>query len=259
VGLFYTPVAGATLSRARRELRVLHPLPNVFVVERFLLDREVDHLLLLLQQRSRERQMKRSYMNDSQGLRVVSDYRTSHFTWLGKQQDAIVRSIEERAAGLLSVATDYLEPLQLISYTQGQEFKLHHDTGTLEEDGSISPVFPKRTATIFCYLNTLPEGVGHTAFPALGSSVQPLRGRAVVFPNLQPDGHPEPLTVHAAEAVHGHIWKFGLNIWASQSSHAHAALGQAPKARRRAARRPFVQPTPGQHLGRPKRPRASQR
>ncbi|EDQ92936.1 uncharacterized protein MONBRDRAFT_3101, partial [Monosiga brevicollis MX1] len=136
------------------------------------------------------------------GQPVTSAYRTSKFTWLEKSADSLVAQIERRAADLLGTEALCIEPLQVVSYQQGQQFKLHHDAGTLlERDGGVELVTPLRTATIFVYLNTIPATrscAGYTHFPRLGLKVQPKRGRAVVFPNLRADGTVEPATIHAA-------------------------------------------------------------
>ena len=68
--------------------------------------------------------------------------------------------------------------------------------GTLLDDGSVETVSPRRIATVFVYLNSLPEGQGCTAFPELGLEVTPKRGMAVVWCNVQQNGEPDPLLVH---------------------------------------------------------------
>jgi hypothetical protein len=51
-----------------------------------------------------------------------------------------------------------VEPLQIVSYTKGQYFRVHHDAGTLDEDtGTVEVVLPRRVITIFVYINTVPE------------------------------------------------------------------------------------------------------
>jgi hypothetical protein len=47
-----------------------------------------------------------------------------------------------------------VEPLQIVSYGPGQQFTLHHDAGTLLEDGSIpAMVAPRRLVTLFVVSN----------------------------------------------------------------------------------------------------------
>ena len=44
---------------------------------------------------------------------------------------AKIRAIETRAAELCGVPPDNVEPLQVVAYRDGQQFKTHHDAGTL--------------------------------------------------------------------------------------------------------------------------------
>jgi hypothetical protein len=46
-----------------------------------------------------------------------------------------VRAIEARAAELIGVPAGQVEPLQVVSYRDGQRFTAHHDAGTVESDG----------------------------------------------------------------------------------------------------------------------------
>ena len=62
-----------------------------------------------------------------------------------------------------------MEPLQIVRYTKGQEFKSHHDAGELLPDGTVELAYPRRLFTFFVYLTDTPEGVGHTEFVFLRS------------------------------------------------------------------------------------------
>lgn len=91
---------------------------------------------------------------------------------------------------------------------------------------------PRRLVTLFVYLNTLPEGVGHTEFPLLRGadggalSVRPRAGTALLFCNVDEAGEPDARLCHRACPVPlGHV-KFGVNIWitdVSQQMHVLAA------------------------------------
>jgi prolyl 4-hydroxylase len=69
------------------------------------------------------------------------------------------------------------------------------------------------------YLNTIEEEFGgSTHFPKLNLSVQPVRGKAVVFSNVRKDGSPEFMTIHAGMPIKGrNTVKFGMNIWIRDS------------------------------------------
>ena len=66
-------------------------------------------------------------------LIMISDLDVTQFFWF-----LIIFS------DLISLSSDFVEPLQIVSYTGGQKFDLHHDAGTLTEDGDIEIVQPRR-------------------------------------------------------------------------------------------------------------------
>ena len=90
--------------------------------------------------------------------------------------------------------------------------------GVLLEDGTVEAGSPRRLVTFFVYLNSLPEGEGHTEMTKLGISVQPRRGHALLFCNVDSRGEPEPLAAHRACPVRSGFIKFGMNIWITDSN-----------------------------------------
>ena len=172
-----------------------------------------------------DRKFKSSFTEDENNEEVISEFRTSNFIHLSKAQDTIVRRIEAKAAELVGMTEIFVEPLQIVRYKEGQFFDTHHDAGTLLEDGNVDLVAPRRIATLFLYLNTLPEGQGHTEFPAAGVSMRPERGCGVLWCNINADGEPDPRTIHKACPVVGKgVVKFGVNVWISEQSHQSLAL-----------------------------------
>lgn len=196
-------------------LNQLHWSPNIYTVDGFLSESELTYL----ETESEKSIFKKSFVDtDEQKSVVDTEQRTSTFLSLTKLANAKVASIERKAADLLGVSTLAIEPLQLVRYRQGQFFGIHHDLGSLFDDGSVElpprqPWTRRRLVTIFCYLNDLSDG-GCTHFPACGDlRVRPKRGRAVVFCNILENGMPDPRTIHAGEPVTGITTKLGLNIW----------------------------------------------
>jgi hypothetical protein len=145
------------------------------------------------------------------------------------------RGLEDRVSSLVGLPTDNIEPMQIVSYTQGQYFDVHHDAGTLDEEThSVQLVPPRRILTIFAYLNTLPEGQGHTDFPYLGLSVRPERGCAVLFCNLMPDGTADYRTSHKANPITSpDLRKLGVNIWVGDISFQALVTPNYAKKRKR--------------------------
>ena len=84
-----------------------------------------------------------------------------------------------------------------------------------------------RILTVFFYLNTVEAG-GGTRFPALNDlTVQPVRGRVLIWPSVL-DENPDlmdPRTNHQALPVEKGI-KYGANAWIHQRDYKTADLDQ---------------------------------
>ena len=217
--LFFSRTPRQTQRRSGRALTLKHAEPCIYTIENFLTDSEIKHLDDAYVT-PRFQTFMRSYTDDETGTgeKTYSAHRTSTFTWLGKAGDPILRRVEERAADIVGIHRHCVEPFQIVAYRDGQRFGWHHDMGPLDDDTKeVTAGFPRRLATIFVYLNSLPEGQGHTEFPGIGLSVTPKRGMAVLFPNVLENGEPDVRTVHGAKPVgDGHL-KVGMNVWLTQS------------------------------------------
>ena len=180
--------------------------PHVFVNDGFLTAREVRHLL------GRASEFERSPVADGAGKCSVAAYRTS--VSAAVREDATVTRIMQRAAELVGLTYEDVQPLELVRYGDaGAEFTLHHDNGTLLGDGSVPRAPPgwQREYTLFVYLQSPARG-GDTAFPALGLAVEPRpAGRAVLFRNAEGRDN-DPSAVHAGLPPEEGV-KTGLNIW----------------------------------------------
>jgi Rps23 Pro-64 3,4-dihydroxylase Tpa1-like proline 4-hydroxylase len=78
-----------------------------------------------------------SFTENDDHEEVVSSERTSRYIHLTKAQDVWVRAIENRAADIVGLTPQNIEPLQIVSYTDGQKFNVHHDAGTLLENNEV--------------------------------------------------------------------------------------------------------------------------
>ena len=210
IDLFHTS-SSARKRQLPKNFEILNDEPAIFLVRGLLTDKEIDHIDSIVTQN--ETKFKSSVIEDEFNRRRLSEHRTSKYIWFTKGQDQVVRKIESRLAQLVGLSPTSIEPLQVVSYSNGQYFDVHHDAGVLFDDGTVEKNVPKRLLTIFVYLNTLPEGQGHTSFPTLGVSVRPQRGCGVLFCNILPDGEVDTRTVHRAEPVEKGLLKYGVNIW----------------------------------------------
>lgn len=198
-----------------RKFQVLHARPSLLFCKDFISESELASLLEM----AKSYEFTASYTHDEKNSgETISTERTSTFLAIPKAHNTAVRAIERRAADVFGWnPTENVEPLQMVSYTKGQEFKLHHDSGTLDDQDHLIPATPRRVATIFVYLTTIPkEAGGATVFPKLGLSVQPIARGAVIWSNVHlkaPYDLDDAVVHQAMPILTAGVRKIGLNIW----------------------------------------------
>lgn len=107
-------------------------------------------------------------------------------------EDPVIHAINRRIAAATGTTWDRGEPLQVLSYAPGEEYKLHSD--------ALPPGQNQRSDTFLVWLNDDFDG-GETAFPRLGLELRGNAGDAVRFSNVRADGEAEPAAVHAGLPV----------------------------------------------------------
>ena len=130
----------------------------------------------------------------------------------------------KKLCDLLHINTTNIEHPQLICYTKGGHFCLHHDTAhMIDVDGNAQECSPYstdyidmihdistyRTISGLLYLNTLDDG--HTYFPKLNFKQKPIKSALLLWPNVKPDGSIEQSTVHTGCSV-GTLKQI-MNVW----------------------------------------------
>jgi prolyl 4-hydroxylase len=107
-------------------------------------------------------------------------------------EDLVVNALNRRIAAVSGTRLEQGEPLQLLRYRPGGEYKPHMDA--LPADPN------QRVLTALVYLSDDYEG-GETSFPRTGLSYRGGTGDALIFRNATADGRPDPLTLHAGLPV----------------------------------------------------------
>ena len=190
--------------------------PLVYYVDNFLTDDECERVIDSAKTDSewRMRSLQESKVLGSAGA-FFSTVRIAKNTWVGNQHPKL-KPILDRITELVRIPLQNAESLQIVHYEPGGKYEAHYDsfeygnvsTWKTTTDGNNG----QRTLTVLLYLNTPEEG-GDTSFPELGVSIQPKKGRIVVFSNLIIGSDlRHPLSKHAADpVVAGEKWM--ANLW----------------------------------------------
>ncbi|KAL1965392.1 hypothetical protein VTN77DRAFT_5829 [Rasamsonia byssochlamydoides] len=226
---FISPEGDAPLNCPADDYRVhiFSRTPLVIYIENFLSEKEADHLVAVS-----EGKYEPSTVYDGVSQRVDLSARRSDRALL--ERDDIVRCLEERARSFQGWRPSlYIERMWVQRYNVSGYYRHHYDwTGASQRADRVS--------TFMVYVNADCTG-GGTNFPRLpkpksqkwcrfiecdsedertegaqskpeGVTFKPIKGNAIFWENLRPDGTGYPETWHAALPVLSGT-KVGLNIW----------------------------------------------
>lgn len=107
-------------------------------------------------------------------------------------ENPVVHAINRRIAKATDTACEQGEPMQILGYERGQEYRTHSDAIANEPN--------QRILTFLVYLTEDFEG-GETSFPKLDLAIRGKVGDALLFSNVDAAGRPEPSMVHAGLPV----------------------------------------------------------
>jgi prolyl 4-hydroxylase len=127
------------------------------------------------------------------GQQIVHQIRTCEaagFPWVA--ENPVVNAINRRMAAASGTKAEWGEPLQILRYRPGQEFKPHRDC--------TDDVANQRIFTVLVYLNDDYSG-GETLFLKTGLKVRGRTGDALLFRNADDNGMPDMDTLHAGLPV----------------------------------------------------------
>lgn len=172
-------------------VEVLSTSPRVAIARALFTSDECAHIAQLAVPR-----MTPSVVVDpATGRQHAHPVRTSDGAVLGPvQQDLVVHALNRRIASLTGTQVEQGEPLAVMRYAPGQQYRLHHDCLSGERN--------QRIITVIVYLNEDFEG-GATRFPELGLDFRARTGDAILFANVLPDGGADERSRHAGLPVTG--------------------------------------------------------
>lgn len=131
--------------------------------------------------------------HEAQGRFVVDPLRTSDAAGFPAVLEApFVHALNRRIARATVTDVAQGEPLQVLRYAPGQEYRPHID--------AIPGVANQRVVTVIAWLNDGYDG-GATRFEATGYEARGGIGDALMFRNVLPDGAADPASRHAGLPV----------------------------------------------------------
>ncbi len=198
--------SGNAIETSDRRVNMLFALnaPRVVLFDGLLSAAECEEMVRL----SAAKLQRSTVVNAQTGEYDVHPDRTSSGTHFVRGENALIRVIEARISELVGVPVDHGEPIQILHYLPGAEYKPHFDffDPNFEGNDKVLAMGGQRTATVIMYLNDVVAG-GTTVFPDIGLDVLPRKGNAVYFAYATPDGQLDRRTLHGGSpVVEGEKW-----------------------------------------------------
>jgi prolyl 4-hydroxylase len=193
-------VSPNAIETSDRTVNILFALnaPRVVLFGGLLSDEECDEIVRL----SRGKLARSSVVNAATGAYDVHPDRTSEGTHFQRGENELIRRVERRISELISYPVENGEPIQILYYQPGAEYKPHFDffDPALPGNDKVLAMGGQRVSTLVMYLNDVEAG-GSTIFPEVGLDVLPRRGNAVYFAYTTPDGQLDRRTLHGGSPV----------------------------------------------------------
>jgi len=185
--------------------RRLSEAPEVTLFPHLFTAAECDHLM-----QAEPGYRPSMVIDETTGRDVPDRIRTSDGTvihWL--IEDPAIHALNRRLAAASGTSVDQGEPLQILRYRPGQQYRNHFDFVRGAEN--------QRMLSALVYLNDGFKG-GETCFVRTGLKVKGRKGDALVFRNLGADRRADPLSEHAGLPVTGGT-KFLASRWIRERRH----------------------------------------
>lgn len=187
--------------------KVLLEQPRIRVFEKFATSDECDWLI----ERCRGHLKPATvYENSGTQSQQHAGRSNSEAGYQLESSDVVLSLIQDRIARASGVPVENFEVGQLLHYKPGETFMRHSDflqPGMHEEIEARG----QRVATFLTYLNDDYDG-GETEFTDVGFKFKARKGDALMFLNVDANGAPDPLSMHAGTpTTRGEKWV--LSLW----------------------------------------------
>ena len=189
-----------TIATGDREIHMLFALtaPRIVLFGNLLSHEECDEMVHL----SRGKLERSSVVNNETGAYDVHPHRTSYGTYFNRGENDLIRRIEQRIAELVQFPVEHGEPIQILHYEPGGEYKPHFDYFDPEAARQRAGADSRRSAHRDS--DHVPErcrGRRLDRVPEVGIDVLPRRGNAVYFAYCAENGVLDPRSLHGGSPV----------------------------------------------------------
>lgn len=166
-----------------------HETPRVITVEGFANDAVCAHIIA----RAGPRLQPSFVVDPATKARRPHPVRSSTGTnFAPVDEDVVIHELHRRIAGASGTDVAAGEPLHILSYEPGQQYRSHLD--------ALPGVANQRRTTAILYLNDDFDG-GATGFGRLGIRITPKKGMLLIFDNVDGEGGIERRAEHEGEPV----------------------------------------------------------
>ena len=164
--------------------------PEVTLFRRFAFPAECSYLIRVAEPAFQPATVGHVSGGAQQQNRQIRTCDVAAFPWIA--EDLVIQSFNRRIAAASATIAECGEPLQVLRYRPGQEFKPHRDC--------LPPGENQRMFTMLVYLNDDYEG-GETEFLKTGFKIKGSAGDAILFRNADEAGNPDEHSLHAGLPV----------------------------------------------------------
>lgn len=178
--------------------------PRIILFGNLLSDEECDQLIEL----SAPKLLRSTVVSPDTGSYDLHPYRTSRGTHFHCGENELIRRIEKRISDLIDFPIEHGEPIQVMHYMPGEEYRPHFDyfDPDVPANEKVLAMGGQRVATLLMYLNDVEAG-GSTVFPVPGIDVLPKKGHAVYFAYTTDDNQLDARSLHGGSPVQrGEKW-----------------------------------------------------
>lgn len=151
---------------------------------------------------SRPKMARSGIVNPRTGAFEANPVRTSSDTHFQRNENELIARIERRIAALTDHPAENGEPIQILHYAPGAEYRPHFDffEPAFAGNEAVLSMGGQRVASLVIYLNDVEAG-GATLFPKVGLEVLPRQGHGVYFAYTDENGELDRRTLHSGTPV----------------------------------------------------------